>query len=126
MTTACLKKIAIAIGISILAGCSQPLNIQSIEGTWKPVSKAYLALGNLTISDNAITWSSGQKASFSIVKQDRYDIILELTGTDYKYLKLTPKDNLQDLEKEDLRVTFYGASQGLDDKNAPEAIYTRH
>lgn len=126
MTTTCLKKIAITIGISILAGCSQPLNIQSIKGIWKPSTKAYLALGDLTISDNAIVWSNGQKASFRIVTQDKYDIIVELTGTDYKYLKLTPKDNLVDLQKEDLRVTFYGASPGLDDKNAREGIYTRH
>ncbi len=134
MTSTCFRKIAIAIGISILAGCSQSLGIQPIKGTWKPVSKAYLAFGNLTISDDAIAWSSGQKASFRIVGQDKYDIVVELTeinlpklnNTAYKYLKFTPKDNILDLEKEDLRVTFYEASQALDDKNAPEAIYTRH
>ncbi|MFH0940640.1 MAG: hypothetical protein V1840_02150 [Candidatus Omnitrophota bacterium] len=126
MAMACLKKLAIVIGISVLAGCSQPLNIQAVKGTWKPATKAYLALGDLTISNDTIAWSSGQKAPFRVVTQDKYDIIVELTGTTYKYLKLTPKDNLVDLEKEDLRVTFYEASQGLDDKNAAEGIYTRH
>ena len=126
MTVNRIQKIAVMIGISILAGCSQPLNIESVKGTWKPSTKAYLAFGDLAISDNTIAWSNGQKASFRIVTQDKYDIILELTGTTYKYLKLTPKDNLVDLEKEDLRVTFYEASQGLYDKNTPQAIYTRH
>lgn len=121
-----MRKIILLIGILVLTGCAQPLNIEAAKGTWKPSTKAYTALGNLTISDNTIAWSSGQKASFRVITQDKYDIIVELEGATYKYLKLTPKDNLVDLEKEDLRVTFYEASQGLDDKNVPQAIYTRH
>ncbi|GEM_PF-4091248 len=125
MMTTSLKNTAMALGIFILAGCSQPLNIQAVKGTWKPTGKAYLALGDMAISDDAISWSNGQRASFSIVSQDKYDIIVELTGTGYKYIKLTPKDNLVDLQKEDLRVTFYGPSQALTDKNASQEIYTR-
>lgn len=134
MTAHCLKKIAVVISISLLAGCSQPLNVESVKGAWKPSTKAYTALGDMTISDDTIVWSNGQKASFRIIKQDKYDIIVELAETDltkfnnitYKYLKFTPKDNIVDLAKEDLRISFYGTSQGLDDKNAPQAIYTRH
>ena len=123
-----LQKFTLALGIVILAGCSQSPNIQDIKGTWKPVSAAYLTFGNMTIGDNAVAWSSGQRSPFQIIQQNKHDTVIELTekdtpkfnGTVYKYIKLTPKDNIADLGKEDLRVTF------IDNKNTVEGTYTRY
>jgi len=107
--------------IESILDISPELDILSIGDAWVPVSMGCLSFGDMTVSEENISWTNGQKTTYRIIEQNYNTCLLELTSSplpqfnnsEYQFMECA-KDNFIDDRENELEVSFYQSQQQLE------------